>query len=318
MLLIGLIVPFQTLPPATASETTIAQVQPQVRRRIAVLDFDFASTGLTASGFSLFGGIGPAQGVSELLTNRLVQNGSFTVIERSRVAAVLREQNLGMSGRVDASTAASVGRILGADAVVIGSITRFNLEERRSGTRILGIGSTNRRHTADVQLTARLVDTSTSEVIAVAEGKGTADQGGGGFSLGGLFGTDSGTSNIDTLLSRASETAVSELAGQLATNAQRISASSPSSRASEAVVADVSGGQLILNRGSQAGFTVGMTVSIERVSRQVTDPTTGRVLRTLTTPVGRIQLTEVDGQSSVGRVISGTGFRVGDRATPTP
>jgi hypothetical protein len=40
------------------------------------------------------------------------------------------------------------------------------------------------------------------------------------------------------------------------------------------------------------------------------------VLRKLTEPAGQIQLTEVDTSSSVGRILSGSGFRVGDVAKP--
>lgn len=95
-----------------------------------MLDFEFASTGLT--GLGLYGEVGPAKGVSDLLTNRLAQTGRFTLVECSRINQILAEQNLGASGRIDLSTAAQIGRLLGADAVIIGSITQFNLG--RSGS----------------------------------------------------------------------------------------------------------------------------------------------------------------------------------------
>ncbi len=203
---------------AIASEQRVAQVviSQNQRLRVAILDFDFASTGLTGSAFSFANGGGPGQGISELLTNRMVQNGSFSVIERSRIAEVLREQNLGASGRVDASTAAQIGRILGVDAVIVGSVTRFNLEERRSGGSILGFGSSRRRQTADVQVTARMINTTTSEIIAVAEGAGQAEQRGSSVSVGGIFSSGSESSGADRLLSEASEQAVDALVTQFA------------------------------------------------------------------------------------------------------
>jgi hypothetical protein len=57
-----------------------------------------------------------------------------------------------------------------------------------------------------------------------------------------------------------------------------------------------------------------MTISIERVTREVKDPATGEVIRTVTAPVGRIELTNVEARSSEGRVLSGSGMKVGDRA----
>ena len=303
--------------PVVASEPgmAIAQAQPQHKLRIAVLDFDFASTGITESGLGIFGSVGPAQGVSDLLTNKLVESGSYTVIERSRIAAVLAEQNLADAGRIDPATAAQIGRILGVDAVVLGSITRFDLAEGGTGGSVLGIGGNSRRNSAEVQLTARLVNTTTAEILATAQGTGSARQGGGSFSVGGLVNFGADHNNTDKLLSAAADDAVSQLASTIASEAPRLSALPASLPTVATLVADVAGNQVIINKGSQDGFRAGMKVSIERVVREVKDPATGAVLRTVTSPIGQIELTEVDAQSSVGRVISGTGFRVGDQAS---
>lgn len=196
-------------------EQPIAQTPAPQRLRVAILDFDFASTGLTGGVFSFADGGGPGQGISNLLTNRMVQNGTFSIIERSQIAQVLREQNLGASGRIDASTAAEIGRILGVDAVVVGSVTRFNLEERRSGVSILGVGNSRRRYIAEVQVTARMIDTTTAEILAVAEGSGEAEERGNSFSLGGLVTSGSDANGTDRLLSEASEQAVDALVAQL-------------------------------------------------------------------------------------------------------
>jgi hypothetical protein len=85
-----------------------------------------------------------------------------------------------------------------------------------------------------------------------------------------------------------------------------------------AMVADITGQQITLNKGSQAGFQPGKQVTIERVTRVVKDPNTGRVLRSITSPVGTIQLTEVQSTYSVGKVISGQDFKVGDTIKIAP
>jgi curli biogenesis system outer membrane secretion channel CsgG len=215
LLLSFLASPLFAPPAAIAVEQTVAQAPVQQRLRIAILDFDFASTGLTGGAFSFADGGGPGQGISNLLTNRMVQDGTFSIIERSQIAAVLREQNLGASGRIDASTAAEIGRILGVDAVVVGSVTRFNLEERQSGVSIFGFGNSRRRYIAEVEVTARMIDTTTAEILAVAEGSGVSEARGNNTSLGLVtFGSDSNGS--DRLLSEASEQAVDALVTQLA------------------------------------------------------------------------------------------------------
>jgi curli biogenesis system outer membrane secretion channel CsgG len=306
LLLTGLYAPIATSP-ATAQ----VQVAQTPRMRIAVLDFEYASTGQT---WWWWGGIAPSQGVSDLLTNKLVEGGAYTLIERSRIQAVLQEQNLALSGRIDASTAAQVGRILGADAVVIGSVTRYNLNQGSNGVSVLGVGVGRRRDSAQVELTARLVNTTTSEILATAQGSGEARQGSGGVSVAGLVNVESDHNNTDELLSNAAQAAVDQLSTQLTEKAGTVAAAPAGVPSISALVADVAGGTVIINKGSQDGFRAGMTISIERVTREVKDPATGEVIRTVTSPVGRIELTSVDARSSEGRVVSGSGMQVGDRA----
>jgi curli biogenesis system outer membrane secretion channel CsgG len=306
LLLTGLSAPLAVLP--AAAQVQIAQTP---RLRIAVLDFEYASTGQT---WWWWGGIAPSQGVSDLLTNKLVDGGAYTLIERSRIQAVLQEQNLALAGRIDPSTAAQVGRILGADAVVIGSVTRYNLNQGSNGVSVLGVGVGRRRDSAQVELTARLVNTTTSEILAIAQGSGEARQGSGGVSVAGLVNVESDHNNTDELLSNAAQAAVEALSVQLTEKAGTVAAAPAGVPNISALVADVAGGSVIINKGSQDGFRVGMTIAIERVTREVKDPATGEVIRTVTTPVGRIELTSVDGRSSEGRVVSGSGMQVGDRA----
>lgn len=59
-----------------------------------------------------------------------------------------------------------------------------------------------------------------------------------------------------------------------------------------------------------------MKVSIERVGKEIKDPETGKVIRRLTTAIGVVELYDVDTSSSLGKIISGNGFKVGDVATP--
>jgi hypothetical protein len=83
-----------------------------------------------------------------------------------------------------------------------------------------------------------------------------------------------------------------------------------------AVIADITTPNVTLNKGTEGGFTKGMTVSIERVVKPIKDPQTGRVLRVVTSPVGQIQITEVGNGFAVGTIKSGKGFKVGDTAKP--
>lgn len=293
--------------------------QPTSRPRIAVLEFDFSSL---SSPYSI---PNASRGVSDVLVDRLVNSGTFVVIERSRIDAVLQEQNLGTSGRVDANTAAQLGRILGVDAVILGSVTQFDVSVRRSGGGApvltpfgsfpIAIGAESVDADANVQLNVRLVSTSTAEILATAEGRGNISQSDSTVTVAG-FGGGSATSNEEKLLVLATEQAVDQVASQLAGSSSRLANQPQSLPTVDAVVADVFGNQVIFNRGSQDGYRVGLILSVERVVREVTDPETGAILRKITEPAGRVQLTEVDGNSSVGSILSGGSFNIGDVGKP--
>lgn len=81
---------------------------------VAVLPF-------TVSGAdSKMGSIGSA--LAESVTVDLVASQLVKVIERSRIESVVKEMKLGLTGLVDERTAQSLGRVVGATYIVIGSV----------------------------------------------------------------------------------------------------------------------------------------------------------------------------------------------------
>lgn len=80
-------------------------------------------------------------GMATMLTTALVNSNRFLVLERDVLDEVLREQDLGASGRVRAGTAAPVGEIEGAELLAIGAVTAFEPEAMGIGGGILGLGT---------------------------------------------------------------------------------------------------------------------------------------------------------------------------------
>ncbi len=302
--------------PAGTNAAGVEQIRVTPSKRIAVLDLDFANVSKTGTYLGLYGQNGPSKGVSNLLTNELVKDGTYVLIERSKVEAILAEQNLGQSDRLEPSTAAQIGRLLGVDAVLMGSITQFNMEDQGNDVsigRIFGLGGKQKKQIANVQISTRLVGTATGEILSAAEGSGRADKSGGGGSIFGISASTGGDSS-DRLLGEAAKQAVDQVVAQLVTVAPKLAALPEVLPTAEPVIADVTGQEVILNKGGKDGFRPGMVLSVERVIKEVKDPETGKLLRRQTQSIGRLQLTEVDAQSSVGTILNGQGFEVGDRA----
>jgi curli biogenesis system outer membrane secretion channel CsgG len=305
--------------------TTDALAQAPARKRVAVLDFDYATVHSYVT--DIWGSdVDIGKGIADMLVTELVRNGTYSVIERKQLDRVLGEQNFQQSGRADASTAARLGRLLGVDAIIIGSITQFGRDDKKlgvgaGGVRVggIGLGGVGRRSAkAVVAIDARIVSIETAEILGVAQGKGESKRSGltlaggvagGGGAVGGVV--DMSSSNFGgTILGEATRAAVDSLLTELVAAAPKIEGTVA---AISALVADVSGSELVINVGTTNGVKVGAEYPVVRPGREIKDPATGRVLRRTTTPVGKIKITSADEASAVGTLTGGGGpAQVGD------
>lgn len=292
------------------------------KKRIAVMDFDYGTVKTTVA--QIFGSdqdVG--KGIADIMVDRLVNDGTYSVIERKQIDKIMAEQNFSNSNRADPATAAKIARILGVDAILLGSITQFGRDNQSTSagagalgavTGRFGLGGVEKsKSTAVVQITARLIDTNTAEILASCQGLGRSSRGGVGLlgKGGSVYGPSAGA-GIDmkssgfqsTILGEATNEAVTKAAAQLEAKA----ASLPVSVVEiSGVVADASDlNAVIVNVGSRNGVKTGMVLNVKHAGRVVRDPDTGKVLRTIESPVGTLTITEVDTTSAVGR-FAGTG-----------
>jgi len=112
------------------------------RLSIAVLPFETKGVGRDLGELDL---------LDKIITAFVNQN-RFKVMERAQLEKILEEQKLGMSGVIDASTAAQIGKGIGVDAVVLGSVTRAE---------------------NTVGIDARLIDTETAAIIVAQDAYST-------------------------------------------------------------------------------------------------------------------------------------------------
>lgn len=122
-----------------------------------------------------------------------------------------------------------------------------------------------------LQVNSRLVSTTTGEILAVAQGEGKADKSGGGISIFGIGGNTS-TNNVDSLLSNAAQLAVVQMSGEIVNANNKLAALPSALPTISAIVADITGNLITINKGSESGFRSGMNLSIERVVKEVKDP----------------------------------------------
>ena len=310
---------------ATATAPAAAPAAPTGRKkRVAVFDFDYATVhGAVAAIFGQDVDVG--KGISDLLVNYLVRDGSYSVIERKALDKILKEQNFSNSDRADPNSAAKIGKLLGVDAIIVGSITQFGNDTKNTkiggaggGLGGFGLGGFgHKKSKAIVALDARLVDIDTAEILGVAEGKGESSRestsflgGGGNWNGFGAGGVDFGSSDFqNTIIGEAVKAAVESMSKEVIADKDKLVARTI---VVEGLVAAVDSGQIILNVGAKAGVKVGDQLNVERVTKEIKDPATGKVIRRLASPVGVVKVTDVDDISSVCTAVSGTGFKTGD------
>lgn len=302
-----------------------AQAASKRRPRIAVMDFDYATVQTVSA--AVFGtNVDVGKGIVDLLVTGLVKDGTYSIIERKALDKILAEQNFSNSNRADTSSAARIGKLLGVDAIIVGSITEFGNETKKTGLGGMGgnwhgmglgnIGHSNSK--ANVAITARIIDVDTGEILGVADGKGQSARsstnllgGGGNWSGFGAGNADFGSSNFQqTIIGEAVKTAVDQLSANLVSDAPKIGVRTVTV---EGLVAAVDGGQVILNVGGKAGVKVGDQFTVLRVTKEIKDPSTGAVIRRLANTVGVVKATDVDDASAVCTPVSGADFKIGDK-----
>jgi TolB-like protein len=140
--LLSLVVAAAAPASVAAAEKAPAAVQPTV----AVLYFDYAGRDPE---------LGPLRkGLAQMLISDLAAVDAVRIVERERLEAVLAEQKLSGSGKIDARTAARVGKLLGARYLVLGSF--FDVLK-------------------SLRVDARLVDVETGAIVASVGADGKVD-----------------------------------------------------------------------------------------------------------------------------------------------
>lgn len=123
--------------------------EPEIKT-IAIMQFDNYSIGKYQEELGYL-----SKGLADFFEHDFSKISSLKVVERDKIDFVLKELELQESGKVDKATAARVGKILGAQLMVFGSITQLDDKNTR--------------------MIVRVVKVETSEIIASVDKEGKPD-----------------------------------------------------------------------------------------------------------------------------------------------
>ncbi len=270
-----------------------------LKKRIAVVDFQ------DKSGW----GHNIGTGLADMLVTELVKTGKFQVIERKELDEVLKEQGLGMSGAVTPQSAAQVGKLLGVELIVLGSVSEFGEKKSGLGGSIgrLGIGGKFSKRTARAVVDIRLVNTSTGEIVLAetAEGKESST------SLDGIRVEDINFGNPtqwdNTILGKASRKAIDKCVKFIEKAMENIPWQGKIIKANP-------DGTVYMKPGSAGGVKPGMEFVVYRKGEELIDPDTGLSLGSEEQMIGKIKVVQdvAGGKACKAIIVSGSGFQTGD------
>ena len=225
--------------PAPAAPGAAAEPAAAKRPTVAVMDFDYGTLN------NWWGQYDIGHGIATQLVYALLEEGRLRIIERSQLATVLGEQDFAATDRAspEASKLAKVGHVLGVRYIIAGSVTKFATSDRKFGGGVAGTvatgmlgpvgGLTFRKAKQEVSITARVIDTTTADVVLSVSGTGVAKKGNGvGFES--HYGSGAGVAASTQPegfkaagMGAAQELAVTELAHALLAQVDKLSTEIP-------------------------------------------------------------------------------------------
>ena len=125
-----------------------------------------------------YGGVG--RDLAGMLTNELAGTGKFKMVEREKLNAVLDEQDLADSGRVAKSTGAKIGKLTGAQYLVVATLSAFETDVKGTGGGVSfrGISVGGKKEDAYMAVDLRVIDTTTGDVEFTRTVEARASSGG--------------------------------------------------------------------------------------------------------------------------------------------
>ena len=255
------------------------------------------------------GGAVTADGMTTLLTNALVKDGRFIVVERPALSGLQLEQVLAQSGATTAETAARPGQLIGAGAIVRGVVTKFQAAASGNSLGIgglpiglgsfLGAGAGLKSQTAMMEISLRLIDTTTGQVISTSTAQGTVSSTGVDVTMvNPKTGLSAGGGTFQTTpIGQAGEQAIAKAVELIASGMRNVPWS--------AMVVDANNGMVFVNAGAERNVQIGLALSVYRQGKVFTDPATGVVLDVDFEKIGTLRIVGVREKLSTAVVESG-------------
>jgi curli biogenesis system outer membrane secretion channel CsgG len=267
-----------------------AQSFAQGKIKVAIWEFENH-----ADGYWYSGKLGPAarDQIDTEFSENSALSSKFSVIERDKLALVLKEQGLATSGAVDPSSAAKVGKILGVKYIILGGVDKFAINNTKGAVGAFGVGGNLVQANATINL--RFIDSTTAERVVSISADGEIKKGG-GFLKGTSLSRDSEWGIASETIQKTAKAIVAKL-----TTGEYIARVSGAAQpgALEGKVIKVDGNRAYINLGASSGIKMGDAFNIISVGEALIDPDTGKKLGADEKQAGSGTVSEVQAEYAV-------------------
>ncbi len=242
------------------------------------------------------------QNLSAMLESALYDSGRFVLVEREKLRDVLAEQDLAASGRTaKAKDVAKTGFVRPAKYIATGDLTEVETAQSGGdgGIRIKGFKIGLGKKDAQITIIAKLIDTTTGEIVAKKRivGKPSGTKFDFGYA-GADFGADFGGFK-KTPLGQAAQEAIVAAAKFFATTMEEFPFEGN-------VVTVADNGMVIINRGGEFGVETGQVLVMQEEGETLVDPSTGAVLgKSAGSVIGKLKVENVQEKFSYCSVLEG-------------
>jgi len=120
----------QTQPIPETSKPSTVTIAEKDKFKIAVMEFKSLNPGAKNTSLGSM--------IAEMFTTEVVNSNSFKIVEREQLNKILGELQIGQSGVLDTTDAQKLGKILGAGAIITGSVMKMG-DSLRIDSRIIEV-----------------------------------------------------------------------------------------------------------------------------------------------------------------------------------
>jgi curli biogenesis system outer membrane secretion channel CsgG len=229
------------------------------------------------------------------LIDRINATRKFDVLNRSDLSDIIKEQDLGASGNVDAKTAAKAGQLAGAKYLLVATVDDYqDYVEKATFT---GTGETATKRVFRFSIVGKIYDSSTGKLLESAN-------------------FQTGNDEFKQIqMERSYVVKDGELSDEMMIAVSRSMAEKIANHVVDilfpAKVLVKRDNTVTINRGEGAGVAEGDTFNVYALGAELIDPDTKESLGREEVKVGKVKISQVNPKTSMATILEDTGIDAG-------